>query len=180
MECSTVVIQLTRGKSALIDDIDIDLANHRWHTHQGKGKNSRVFYAKRRSYDQGVPGKWIRMHRLILSRVLGRELVPNEYVDHINHDGLDNRRSNLRLSTKGQNAANTAKCGHAKSSRFRGVSWDKANRKWEVGIYQNGRRVQHCRFDDEIDAARAYDVFAKELFGEFACTNFLQKGKKEH
>lgn len=103
-------------------------------------------------------------HNLILPKVAGRE------VDHINGDGLDNRRCNLRYATRQQNAANGAKKG--RSSRFKGVCFDKSRGKWLAGVKYNYVRLNLGRHATEEAAARAYDRKALELFGEFARTNF--------
>jgi hypothetical protein len=94
-------------------------------------------------------------------------------IDHKNRNGLDNRRSNLRLATKGQNAANAPARGG--SSRFKGVSWDATRRKWRVQIRVNGTTRTLGRFLKERDAAEAYREAALEAWGEFACTDSAAK-----
>jgi len=89
--------------------------------------------------------------------------------DHINRNGLDNRRSNLRLATKSQNMANAVSRGG--SSRFKGVLWDKARSKWKAQGKHNYKIYMLGRFDIEEDAARAYDAWAVKAFGEFARVN---------
>lgn len=88
-------------------------------------------------------------------------------VDHKNHNGLDNRRSNLRRATQSQNNANQG-LRRNNTSGAKGVSWDKVNRKWLVQIRKNYRRCTIGRFDSIEEAAKAYNRKAKELFGEFA------------
>jgi hypothetical protein len=122
-----------------------------------------------------------KMHRLIMSRMKNRQLDSSELIDHMNLNGLDNRRENLRLATEGQNRYNQAKNrtwgGRPPSSQYKGVC--RINRprhshhgKWHCGIKQTGKKINIGIFDDEIEAAKAYDAKALELFGEFAYLNF--------
>lgn len=90
--------------------------------------------------------------------------------DHINHDGLDNRRQNLRPATHAQNNRNQRpKLGG--TSEFKGVRWFAARGKWIVQIRGEGKRHVGC-FTSEIAAALAYDAAARERFGDYACLNF--------
>jgi len=104
------------------------------------------------------------MHRLILDVPDGLQ------VDHIDGDGLNNRRSNIRMCTAAQNRQNsriqTMRLGIPTTSRFKGVSRNYG--KWAVHI--NGKWVG--RYNDEVSAAKAYDAAARQAFGEFAKTNF--------
>jgi hypothetical protein len=93
-------------------------------------------------------------------------------VDHENHDGLDNRRCNLRPATQGQNLANARKQARPTSSWYRGVSWHKARGRWRGYIQVNGRQRHIAYFDDELEAAAAFDAEALWEWGEFACLNF--------
>lgn len=91
-------------------------------------------------------------------------------VDHINGDTLDNRKQNLRVASKSQNAANMRK--HRGSSKFKGVCWNRKSGKWAVEIKVNGKTQYLGMYADEILAAKVYDTAAKHLFGEFAQLNF--------
>jgi len=110
----------------------------------------------------------VSLHRLIL-------MAPkNMIADHINGDTLDNRRSNLRLVTPQQSVYNTR--GHNdSSSRFKGVSYEKSRGKWAAGITVNKVHLNLGRFDDEREAARAYDRAALIHHGEFAWVNFPEE-----
>lgn len=95
--------------------------------------------------------------------------------DHINHDGLDNQRSNLRSVVQRQNSANQRKRSHvnglATSSRFKGVGWHGQQCIWRADIQVNGVRKCLGTFASETDAARAYNKAAVEAFGDYACLN---------
>jgi len=111
------------------------------------------------------------MHRQIMNCPM--DMV----IDHINHNGLDNRRANLRLATRQQNSWNIKKRPGKKSSQFKGVSFCKRDKRWEAYIIYGKKHIFIGRYDDEETAARAYDTKAKELFGEFAYPNFANSGK---
>ena len=154
-------ISLTQGRFTIVDDGDFEWLNqHKWHW---KSKPTGTGYAMR---DVRENGRWkhIYMHRIILSPQGGRE------PDHINGDGLDNRRCNLRSCTRSQNNMNSRK-RRGCSSRYKGVCWNSRDRKWEARIRVNGRLKQLGYFDDEQEAAAAYDVAAHKLFGQFARVN---------
>ena len=97
--------------------------------------------------------------------------------NHRNHDGLDNRRDNLRPATQTQNNGNQ-RCTRG-VSRFKGVSWYERHGKWFARIQHEGRRRSIGYFKDELVAAEAYDAAARELFGEYACVNFPVPQKVE-
>ena len=94
------------------------------------------------------------------------------FVDHINHNGLDNRKANLRPATCAQNNYNRIHLRKSQSSKYTGVSWQKQSKKWMVQIRYKGRRIFLGLFEDEIQAAKAYDKAAKIYHGEFASLNF--------
>jgi len=105
------------------------------------------------------------LHRVIMNCPPGKE------VDHINGDPLDNRLANLRICSRGENGRNQKKQVGV-SSKFKGVSWNRHNKKWRAQIQHCGSGIHLGRFKDETEAARAYDAKAAELFGEFAKLNF--------
>jgi hypothetical protein len=166
---ATVRIPLHSHKSpglyALIDEGDAELVSrYRWNPSQQKNG---LIYA--RAFVPGTRNDHVLMHRLILG------LVPRlPLVDHENHDGLDNRRKNIRVCTNQQNLANARRV--LGSSRFRGVHrhWQKGHGQggWVAQITVNGKRRYLGHFGSEEQAARTYDIAALAAFGEWATLNF--------
>ncbi|KPL25465.1 MAG: hypothetical protein AMJ75_01080 [Phycisphaerae bacterium SM1_79] len=107
------------------------------------------------------------MHRQILK-------VPDHmFVDHINHNGLDNRKANLRPATRTQNNRNRRKVHKANfHSKYKGLTWYKREKRWAVRIMADGNSKFIGYFQNEIEAAKAYDTAAKKYHGEFAVLNF--------
>lgn len=155
-------IPLTQKQFAIVDDIDADLAQQKWSAVRMKTrKNS--FAATRTE-----PGnKHIYLHRIIMERVLGRELDANEFVNPINNNPLDCRRENLRLSDYAHSARSRRKQS-ATSSRFKGVSWHKRDKKWAANIGMNGKQKHLGYFATEQEAADVYEQAAKTMFGDYA------------
>ena len=94
-----------------------------------------------------------------------------EETDHIDNNGLNNTRSNLRVCTITENHQNMRK-GINCSSQFKGVSWDKRDKAWTAQIQIDKKQHYLGSFESEIDAARAYDKAALRMFASFACLNF--------
>lgn len=151
------------GCIAKIDAEDLPLVldgNGRWHA--TKTERSPVIYVERNGC--GVQPKQ-KMHRTILDAPHGID------IDHVNRDGLDNRRGNLRLASRSENMRNSVSYSGS-SSRYKGVAFHGETGKWRAQI-TNARYARHLGvFEVEADAARAYDAAARQLFGEFARTNF--------
>jgi hypothetical protein len=93
-------------------------------------------------------------------------------VDHINHDIADNRLSNLRVCTHQQNLFNRVPNKNARS-KYKGVGWHKHSNRWMAKIGLNGRHIHIGYFDNEYEAALAYNEKAAQLYGEFANPNVL-------
>jgi AP2 domain/HNH endonuclease len=141
-------ISLTQGKTALVDDGDFgELSKFKWCAH--KVPHSRTWYAVRRTSRPG--SRIVKMHRVITGAADGTD------VDHVNGQGLDNRRDNLRQVTKFQNMHNQTRKMVGCTSRFRGVSWDRQRCKWQAYIHNGNKRKFLGRFACEEEAARAYD-----------------------
>jgi hypothetical protein len=164
------LIPLNHGKFTIVDPDDYEkLAKYNWFA---VNYCSHHWYAIRSI----PPEKDRRLQTILMHREI-MTLEPNMVVDHINGNGLDNRRANLRPATKLQNAWNRKKIRGNFTSRFKGVSWFKRNSKWRAKITYKGKRIFLGYFDDEEAAARAYDAKARELFGEFAWLNLPEDTK---
>jgi hypothetical protein len=100
------------------------------------------------------------------------EVPDGKVADHINHDGMDNRSSNLRAATHSENMCHRKKSSRATHSKYKGIYWHKNIRKWQVEIKFNKKRIHLGCFRNEIEAARAYDNAARKYHAEFACLNF--------
>jgi len=157
-------IPLTQGKVALIDNEDYDnISRFSWHVSLRVG----VSYACTTTKENKKVST-IFMHRLILG-VMYSEI----YVDHINRNGLDNRRANLRSGTSSQNQANT-KINSANTSGFRGVYWDNSKNRWKALIEFQGKRIYLGNFIDKSDAIK---VHQKRFKVEAASQRGLDRGK---
>lgn len=160
-------IPLTRGKVARVDPADYEyLSQFNWQAIRPwkKKAGTEVWYA-RRAVGPRSAGK-VMMHLEIAGASRGVT------VDHRDGDGLNNCRSNLRVATPAQQNANFVHKRAGTTSRFKGVSWYKAYGRWRAQIQVDGRNRALGYFDDEEEAARAYDAAAKEAFKDFASTNF--------
>ena len=110
-------------------------------------------------------------YEVFLHRVIMKCIDPNLVVDHIDNNPVNNKKSNLRICTKAQNNRNTS--SHKNStSKYLGVTYDKARSKWNAQLMVNGKRVLTKRFPTEIEAAKAYDAAAIEHVGQYANLNF--------
>lgn len=154
---------LNSHRTALVDDEDFEfLSTFRWY----------VKYYNQSIYASTVfKKKLVTMHRIIMG-------FPPLTVDHIDGNGLNNQRENLRICTKAENLRNKQKfCGT--SSIFKGVYWNTERKKWQAQISVNNKNITLGRFHEEKEAARAYNVAAKKYYGDFANLNFIQEGPTE-
>lgn len=158
---AVVFIPLTRGKVAVIDFDDFEKVRpYKWHARKAPRN---CWYADHRF---GKYGYLMPMHRLIL------DAPPGSLVDHEDGDGLNNRRSNIRVCTKAQNGQAHRIKTPGGTSKFRGVYRYKRDSIWVAQLGTKTENFYLGRFDSEEDAARAYDAKARELFGEYAAPNF--------
>jgi hypothetical protein len=152
------LLKLSQGLFAKVDDDDYEfLAQHKWFAK----KERHVFYACR-SVKDGNSYKTIRMHREIL-KPNNHELV----CDHINGDGLDNRKSNLRLCTLSENRINSAQ-RKMNNAGAKGVVKREGENRYYAFISVNKKRIHLGTFDNLEDASTAYQIAAKQHHGEFA------------
>ena len=157
------IIKLTKGHETIVDDKDYQMliAMGSWYV-ACVGNN--VYAVKQSSRINGLQ-RTLFMHKIILNPPEGF------FTDHINLNGLDNRKCNLRICTRTENLRNQRKMKNA-SSKYKGVSWHKVNKKWQVQIGINEKLKPLGAFTDEILAAQAYDKAALKHFGDFAKPNF--------
>ena len=160
-----VEIPLTQGVFALVDAADAPLVTgYSWCL----TKVGRRRYAT--AYVRGsakIRPQYVTMHRLLLN-------APNRMdVDHIDGNGLNNTRANLRLASRAQNMANVARVSHGRS-KHKGVTFVARLRlrPWRAQIMVNGKHLHLGQYATEVEAAKAYDAAARLHFGEFARTNF--------
>lgn len=152
-------IPLTQEKFAIVDESDYEfLMQWRWHAQ----KSTNTWYVCRKQRLPSGRYSFLTIHRLLLDAPEGIE------VDHINFNGLDNRRTNLRLATHRQNRRNQ-KLRRDNTSGFKGVG--RYREKWIARIVVNGKHIHLGLFERVEDAARAYNEAALLLHGEFASLN---------
>jgi hypothetical protein len=152
-------IPMAKKMVAFVDPVDEDLFAERWSS----------FYART---DAHYAYRWknykrVWMHRVIVERVLGRELLPSEEIDHKDGDGLNNRRDNLRVATRTQNMQNK-RINRSSVTKLKGVDYHAKSNAWRARITVNGK-VIHLGFFATPDLAfAAYREAAETHFGEFA------------
>jgi len=154
-------IQLTKGQFAIVDDEMYDYLNQwKWFANNHNGK----FYVVRNITVSNNKQNKIYMHRLILKP------EKNMVIDHLNGDGLDNRKCNLRICTHAENMRNS-KISINNKSGYKGVSYQENRNNYRAQIKFNNKTINIGDFIDPIDAARAYNDAALKYHGEFANIN---------
>lgn len=152
------VLKSTNNFDILVDDEDYEfLSRFKWNVVTTKDGNT---YARTKP-DRKTN---ITIHQLLMKS------GGNVYVDHIDHNGLNNQKINLRLCNNKQNQANSKK-NKRLLSQYKGVSYSKSKKKWRAYISPDRKFIHLGYFDLEIDAMNAYNEAAIKHFGEFAFLN---------
>lgn len=159
-DAGVAFVPLTRGHTAVIDASDAELIG-RWNWSSDICKSRRTPYAKRTEGTRN-DARCVFLHRF-LWEAWGNDPAPQ--MDHIDGDGLNNRRSNLRAATIQQNAANRV---YRSASGRKGVSFRRDTGRWIARIGANGFDRHLGTFDTADEAAAAYARAAQEHYGEFA------------
>lgn len=161
-------IKLTQNQVTLVDDEDyVWLCKNTWYAH----KYPHSYYAERHGRKKvDKHNRILKMHKEIW--IFHNSTIPTGYtIDHINNNGLDNQKENLRLATYQQNSFNR-RANKNSSSKYKGISYYKNTNKWRAQIKHNGKLIHLGLFDNEIDAAKVYDKEALKLYKEYAKFNF--------
>lgn len=156
--CFMKGIELSNGLRVMVDDdLYNELNQFDWYAHRGK----KTFYAHRKQN-----GKCIIMHRIVM-KVSDNTMM----IDHIDRNGLNNQKSNLRIVTHAENIRNSIVERDWHTSKFKGVYLNKLTGKWMSAVRKNNFRHRLGSFENEADAAVAYNAKAIELHGEHAVLN---------
>jgi len=155
---------MAQPKYAKVDPADYKrLREYEWIAKKGRNSFYTVRYTAKNK--AGNAGR-IYMHKEIIK-------VPQQMVvDHVNHDGMDNRRANLRAATRAQNIRNRKKFCNSSGSKYKGAYENKKQKRWIARIMFEKKSIYLGCFRNEIDAAKAYDRAAMKYHGEFASPNF--------
>lgn len=168
------VTAVRNGCEILVDDCDAHLLDSGYvNAVTKKTKNGLVYH--RVSYK---PKDGKGSQSFLARKIMGLEKGDKRVVDHINRDGLDNRRVNLRVCTISQNSMNKEKISMGTYSKYKGVSFDKRQNRWIAVICVEQRSKIAGYFKTENAAARCYNSWAKTIFGEYAYLNEISKNNK--
>ena len=168
-QTDTCLIPLTRDHHATVDAVDVDLADVLWWAQPVL----HTVYAYRKTSLVNGKQKTVLLHRVILERMLDRDLLTDEHVDHKDGNGLNNTRDNLRLATREQNMANSRKRSD-NTSGFKGVCWYEQSGKWRAYIMVGGKKMHLGYFTSKEAAYAAYCTAAEKYHGEFANDGTVQ------
>jgi hypothetical protein len=164
-------IELTGGHFALVDDEDyIVLSTKKWHAYYSSKTKNKIWWYARRTFRLGGKTCKETMHHAILGK-------PEQgyVIDHIDGDGLNNQRSNLRICSNLENRWNQLNHRDLKTSRFIGVYFHKERSKWCARINRNKKCIWLGSFKGELNAAIARDVYLLNNWSGFDRLNVLEK-----
>lgn len=157
------LIPLTNGEFTLVDDEDYEeLAKYKW----GVLKVHQSSHATRTTKTKNESRF---MHRIIFKAKTGEP-----FIDHIDGNGLNNQKSNLRWASRSENMQNSKKTLGKRHSKYKGVSFHKGSKKWCANIRKETKKIYLGLFETEIAAAQCYNKVAKEIFGAFAKINLIE------
>ena len=173
-------IGLTQNQKVVIDNEDYEfIAQNKWCVNKIRNIHYAIRTVTIRSQNkkENIKNKLknIYMHRLIIEIKLKRKLKFDEEIHHINGNGLDNRKENLRIVTRSQHQALSKKRKDC-TSQYKGVHWHKRDKIWIAQIRYQKKLIHLGCFENEIKAAKAYDQAALEYFGEYARINLNERG----
>ena len=156
----------------LIDDEDFDLiSKYNWYVY--KPHKSTTYYSRATHTIKENKNAKIYIHRLILGVT-----DPSIFVDHIDGNGLNNQKLNLRICSQSENMRNMKKPISNKSG-FKGVFYRKDRNTYAAAIVVKGKKHHLGHFKNKLDAANAYNQAAIKYFGEFAKLNVIKENKNE-
>lgn len=158
----TITIPVSRGLQMIVDKVDADIANFKWTVRPSQ----HTYHARRNKRKNGKQTS-IWAHRVIMERIVGRELKTTDLIDHVNGDGLDNRRENLRFCTRAENGRNSAKPKNNKTG-YKGVAQYGKHGRFLAQIKADRQGYYLGSFDTAEEAHAAYCEAAERLHGEFA------------
>lgn len=164
------IVTLASGYIALVDDDDFEWINKKkWRVK--KPQDNRTVYSMASIYIGDSRCKSVYMHREIMAKHFGAKSLDGMTIDHIDGNGLNNQKTNLRICTQSDNNKNSKARSHCVSG-FKGVTLLKGKQKYIARIRVDGKDKFIGSYKDPVDAAIAYDRACKKLRGEFAVLNF--------
>lgn len=155
------------GYTVKVDDEDVDrICSRKWYINRSGIHSKRYYFLSNDRYNNRRIT--ISLHRFLMNCTP----YDGRVVDHINGDTLDNRKSNLRICTHGENVRNQRLIRKNSGSVYKGVRWHKRDRIWYAGIRVNNTSIHLGRYNSPLEGAKAYDMAAIYYFGDFSRTNF--------